>query len=68
MVKVNRVGLSVLASSQWTVSSIVAHLSAVEAGIVRVPGSLGHSPLITSLMPSSLASSSSPVGWGVASG
>ena len=63
MVKVDEVGLGVLSPPLWAVSGIVTYLSTVETGVVCVSCSLGHSPLVVSLVPSSLATSASPVVW-----
>ena len=68
MIKVDEVGLGILSPSLWAVSGVVTYLSTVEAGIVRVSCSLGHSSLVVSLVPSSLAASSSPVAWRAAPG
>ena len=68
MVKVDEVGLGILPLSLWAVPGIVAYLSAVETSVAHASSSLSHSPLIPSLVPSSLTTSSSPVGWCMASG
>ena len=68
MVEVDEVGLGVLSSSLWAVPGVVAYLSAVETSITCASSSLSHSPLIPSLAPSSLPTSSLPIGWCVASG
>ena len=63
MVEIDEIGLGVLSMSLWAVSGIMAYLSTVEVGIVRVPSPLCYSSLVSSLAPSSLAASSSPVVW-----
>ena len=68
MIEINEVGLSVLSPSLWIVSGVMPYLSTVETGIVCVSCSLGHSSLVVSLAPSSLATSSPPVVWCTALG
>ena len=67
MIKVDEVGLGVLSSSLWTISGVMTYLPTVETGIVCVSGPLSHSSLVSSLMPSSLATLSSPIVWCTAS-
>ena len=68
MIKIDEVRLGILPLSLWAVSGIMACLSAVETSIVRVPSPLSYSSLIPSLVPSSLPTSSLPIGWCATSG
>ena len=68
MVKVDEVGLSISSLLLRTVSGIVTYLSTVETGVVHISCSLGHSSLVVALVPSSLATSPSPIAWCTAPG
>ena len=68
MVEVDEVGLDASSLLLWTVPGIMSYLSTIKTGIVRVSCSLGYPSLVVTLMPPSLATSSSPIVWCMALG